>query len=223
MPFRKIVLAKDQIYHVFNRSVAQQPILNNKRENGIFLESMEYYRFSKPPFRFSHYSRLNIAIKPSILQRLYAENNVLVEIYAFCLMPNHYHILLKQITDNGISNFIRLLQNSYARFLNIKTKRFGSLFQSPFKAVRIETDEQFLHVSRYIHLNPLTSYILKDPYQLPTYVWSSWRDFLLENPRPYIKREKLLGIIKKEKLIEFTFNQLDYQRNLQNIKHLILE
>jgi len=224
MPKRKVPLVNDEVYHIYNRSVAQQPIFRNKREYNIFTNLLEYYRFRDPPKRFSHYLRLNNEERIKLLDNLYSQNNFLVEIYAFCLMPNHYHLLLKQTSANGIKNFIRLFQNSYARYFNIKNKRFGSLFQSPFKAVRIETDEQFTHVARYIHLNPLTSYVLKDLLELKTYKFNSYIDYLLDNPRRFVNKDFLLNYFKNRiKFEKFTEDNLDYQRKLEIIKHITIE
>lgn len=70
-------------------------------------------------------------------------------------MPNHFHFLIEQTADKGIASHMQRFINSYAHYVNIKYKRVGPLFQGLFKGVLIESDEQFLHVSRYIHLNPL--------------------------------------------------------------------
>ena len=224
MPRRKIPLVNQEIYHVFNRSVAQQPIFRNKKDSDTFLNLIEYYRFPRPPSRFSHYQRLNTQDKTKLLMGLYKKNKYLVEIYAFSIMPNHYHLLIKQSLDSGIMNFIRLFQNSYARYLNLKYKRSGSLFQSPFKAVRLETDEQFLHVARYIHLNPLTSFVINDFNDLKSYHWNSYLDYLSSNPRKFVNTSVLMNYFKnKEKFAEFTKDNLDYQRKLEKIKHLIIE
>lgn len=223
MPLRKTPLVNEQIYHVYNRSVAQQPIFHNKHEYQSFLNCIDYYRFQNPPYRFSFFTRLNIKDKLTTLKNIYESYERLIDIYAFCIMPNHYHLLLKQLSDNGISNFIRLLQNSYAHYQNTKNKRFGALFQSPFKAVRVETDEQFIHVARYIHLNPLTSYILKEPHELNTFQWNSWKNYISSETESLINKELLLGLIKRKNLEKFTFDQLDYQRTLNKIKHLTFE
>ena len=139
-------------------------------------------------------------------------------------MPNHYHLLLKQSLNSGIMNFIRLIQNSYARFLNLRYKRSGSLFQSPFKAVRLETDEQFIHVARYIHLNPLTSFVIRDFNDLKSYQWNSYLDYLSFTPRKFINTSFLMNYFKNiEKFEEFTKDNLDYQRKLEKLKHLIIE
>ncbi|MBI3443688.1 transposase [Candidatus Woesebacteria bacterium] len=222
MTVRNHPIVTNEIYHIYNRSVAQQPIFRNIWENNRYLNLIDYYRFLNTPLRFSYYNRLRIDQRESILKSLYKENDIRIEIYSFSIMPNHYHILAKQVNENGISDFIRYIQDSYAKYLNKKTDRFGALFQSPFKAVRIEKEEQFIHVARYIHLNPLTSYLLKEPKELNTYIWNSWIDYVTGKPRAFVETGRLLSLVPKNKLEEFTFNQLDYQRKLENIKHLIL-
>ena len=84
-----------------------------------------------------------------------------VDLICFCLMPNHFHLLLRQIEEDGIVKFVRNFQIGYSRYLNEKEKRSGALFEGQFKAVRVENDEQLIHVSRYIHLNPYSSYWLR--------------------------------------------------------------
>jgi len=224
MPRRKYPLVNNQIYHIYNRSVAQLPIFRNKKEYKIYLSLIEYYKFANPPLRFSFFSRLEKDKKSALIKSLYKSNNNLVNIYAFCLMPNHYHLLLKQKKDKGIMNYIRLIQNSYAHYINVKTKRCGSVFQSPFKAKRIESDEQFLHVARYIHLNPLTTYLIDATNELANYEWCSFKDYSGENSREFVDIKFLMSFYKnKDKFIKFTFDQLDYQRKLEKIKHLLID
>lgn len=188
------------------------------------LKTIDYYRFLNTPLRFSHYNRLPIQARNDILQELYKKNNTQIDLYAFSLMPNHFHLLAKQLKDGGVSKSIRLIQDSYAKYLNTKSKRVGSLFQSLFKAVRIETDEQFLHVARYIHLNPLTSYVFANPNNLRNYQWTSFIDYISSLPRPFVNIDFLMKFFKtKNDLEKFTLNNLDYQRNLNKIKHLLHE
>ena len=174
--------------------------------------------------RFSHFKRLSADDRKSSLNSLYKKGDHIVEIYAFAFMPNHYHFLIKQIEDKGISNFLRIIQNGYAKYLNTKEKRSGSVFQQMFKVVRIEQDAQLLHVARYIHLNPLTSYVLKDEKDLEKYPWNSFADYLSANPRVFVNT-KLLGKLhsSKNKFKAFTLSQLNYQRNLEKIKHLLFD
>lgn len=139
-------------------------------------------------------------------------------------MPNHVHFLIKEIKENGITTFMRKFQNSYAKYFNIKTKRNGSLFQSMFKAVRILTEEQLLHVNRYIHLNPVTALMLKNIEELSDYPWSSYPDYLEKRSLGIISTEEVFSFFKsKDKFVKFTKDQIDYQRKLDKIKHLLLE
>jgi putative transposase len=226
MPYRKVVLAPDQIYHVFNRGVAALPIFLINKDYLRFLDLIKYYRFSNTPFSFSQLMSLQKEEKEKILVGLRKENAIHVEIIAYCLMPNHFHLLLKQITDKGISVFMTNLQNSYVKYFNIKNERAGPLFQSMFKGVRIETDEQLLHVSRYIHLNPSTAYIV-EPENLEDYKWSSLPEYLskkLNSGYSFISPKIILDFFnKRDDYKKFVLDQASYQRELDKIKHLVLE
>lgn len=161
-----------------------------------------------------------------IMVGLKKENSVNVEILAYCLMLNHFHFLLKQISDKGISIFMANLQNSYVKYFNIKNGRAGPLFQSMFKAVIIETDEQLLHVSRYIHLNPSTAYIV-EPENLEDYMWSSLNSYLdknFNNANYFVNPKIIMSFFEKsEDYKKFILDQASYQRELDKIKHLTLE
>ncbi len=224
MPYRKVILAQDQIYHVYNRGVAALPIFYSNSDYQRFLELVDYYRFVDTPTSFSQFKKMPRDLREKILEGLKKENKTHVEILAFCLMPNHFHFLLKQLTEKGISVFLSNLQNGYAKYLNIKNERVGPLFQSMFKAVRIVTDEQLLHVSRYIHLNPATDYIV-EPEKLLEYKWSSFGTYLNAGAiYPFIQTRDILNFCKSsERYYQFVLDQADYQRQLNRIKHLTLE
>ncbi len=188
-----------------------------------FLDLINYYRFKNTPVSFSQLKNINSEDRKKILNSLVRENNHQVEVLAFCLMDNHFHFLLKQISDKGIAKFISNLQNGYAKYFNIKTERYGPLFQPMFKSVRITTDEQLLHVSRYIHLNPSTGYLveIKD---LEKYLWSSLSCYLKENLEfSFVSIELILGIINRKRYRDFIYDQAEYQRKLADIKHLVFE
>lgn len=223
MPYRKVPLIPGEIYHIFNRSIAKQPIFKNKKNYSRFIELTDYYRFQNPPYRYSHFNRLSEEIKNeayTVLQRQPLE----VEILAFCVMPNHYHFLLKSINSRGLSNFMRNIQNSYSKYFNIKYNRTGSVFQAMFKAVRIESEEQFLHVSRYIHLNPVTSFIIEID-KLDTYPWSSFPDYISLNPyHRFLNTQYLISQFSSSlQYKKFVYDQTEYQRELEKIKHLVLD
>lgn len=223
MPYRKVPLVIDEIYHVFNRSIAREPIFLHNKHYQRGLELINFYRFDRPPLRFSHYSRLPAPQKNDFLENLKTFKKR-VEILAYCLMPNHVHFLFKQLIENGIANFMSNFQESYAKYFNIREGRSGALFQSMFKAVRIETEEQLIHVARYIHLNPLTTYVIKKIDELEIYPWCSFAEYMGIKDLGIVDKEELLGYFSSVKqLKEFTANQVESQRELARIKHLILE
>lgn len=138
-------------------------------------------------------------------------------------MPNHFHFLLKQKIDHGISNFISNFTNSYTKYFNTKYDRVGPLFQGLFKAVLVESEEQLIHLSRYIHLNPVTSSLVK-PEDLQNYYWSSYPEYvdLLEDS--LTNKHLILDFFPSiDKYKEFVLDQVDYAKKLEFIKHLILD
>lgn len=224
MPYRKTILVPGEIYHAFNKGVASLPIFTTPSDFLRFLDLVDYYQFENTSLSFSHFKKLALEERNRILEKIRKENKLQVKILAFCLMNNHYHFLLKQVSTKGIVRFISNLQNGYAKYFNIKIKRSGPLFQPMFKSVRIETDEQLLHVSRYIHLNPTTGYLVEIN-NLEKYPWSSLLCYLENKFDKYsfINTSIILGLIRKDKYKEFVYNQAEYQRELEGIKHLLLE
>lgn len=221
MPIRIIPLATGEYYHIYNRGITKQPVFLVKKEYERFLLTLSYYRFSNPPIKLSRFLQLP---KDQKQQFLIDINNreKLIEIISFVFMPNHFHFLLKQTKDNGTSTFLSRTTNSYTRYFNTKYERIGPLFQGAFKAVRVETDDQLIHLSRYIHLNPLVSYVVKDSDFL-FYPWSSLPDFL-NNKSSLVNIETLLAYFpNSEAYKNFILDQVDYARKLEEIKHLLLE
>jgi len=222
MPYRKTVFTNDETYHLLNRGINYFPIFTSPKEYQRFVDLLNYYRFEKPQFSFSYFSRLAKEDKGKFLASL-ENSKKLVEIYAYCLMPSHFHLLIKQLQINGIRIMLSNLENAYVRYFNLKHERLGPLFESMFKAVRIEDDEQLLHVSRYIHLNPSTSYEVEIN-KLPKYPWSSLPQYLSGYSSSFINMDLILGLIgNARKYQDFVFDQAQYQRELHKIKHLLFE
>jgi len=223
MPGRDIPLVKGEIYHILNRGVGGQPIFNNKRDYQRLLGTIIYYQNKNPPLRFSKFLTLPAQERERLFAGVKKEKSIFVEIFGYCLMPNHFHLLLRQTKDAGIAKFAAQFENSYTRYFNIKNKRQGHLFQGKFKAKRIETEEQFMHVLRYIHLNPYSGYVVKKIEEIFTYPYSSITEYLNQESR-IINKDFISGSFKSaESFRKFTSSQADYQRKLEVIKHLILE
>jgi len=222
MPGRITPLVTDEVYHVYNRGINKQPTFNTKREYQRALLALEFYRVSNPPIRLSKFLELDKERQKEIIEVM-NKTEKLVQIICFCLMPNHFHFLLKQKIEQGISKFLGNFQNSYTRYFNSRNERDGSLFLDQFKAKRIETDEQLIHVSRYIHLNPHTGFIIKTLDELREYPWSSFSNYITGN-NGFLEPDLILDMFGGgDKYKQFVFDQADYQRKLKMIKHLTLE
>lgn len=212
-----------EYYHVYNRTTGGITIFSGERTLKRSLGLVDYYRFPQK-LRYSKY--LALAKEEKLMyENEFRKQKPLVELFAFSLMPNHYHLLLKQIDDGGIKEYVSNFQKGYAKYFNVKNKRFGSVFQGPFKAKHIDKNEYLLHLSRYIHLNPVTSYLINIE-ELEEYPWTSFP--LYFNNKANIKNLVNTDFITKiagsyEKYKKFVYDQADYQRKLNEIKGLLLD
>ncbi|MBI4991206.1 transposase [Candidatus Gottesmanbacteria bacterium] len=222
MPSRIYPLITDQIYHVFNRSIERIPIFTNNKAAKRAIDTITYYRFERLSVRLSYFLLWSDTRQKELLLQLEKENKTLVTIICYCYMPNHFHFLLKQNQQNGISKFLSKFENSFTKYFNTSAKRKGHLFLGQFKAVRIETEEQLLHISRYIHLNPYSSFVVKNLENLLSYEWSSLPEYLGKT-RGFCIKDHILSRFKKTSYLKFILDQADYQRRLETIKHLTLE
>ncbi|OGK54578.1 hypothetical protein A3H78_01690 [Candidatus Roizmanbacteria bacterium RIFCSPLOWO2_02_FULL_36_11] len=143
-----------------------------------------------------------------------------VELLSYCLMPTHYHFLLKQNIDSGLSHFISLVMNSFTRHVNLETDGLGPIFLTKFKSEQIDNDEELKHVSRYIHLNPYTSKLVNNISALNKYPWTSYREYIAGEKRLCnINPVMSLFNNKRESYRDFVENHADYQRTLETVKH----
>lgn len=163
-------------YHVYNRG---------NRKQQIFLQNRDYQRFIEKVVEY--------------------KNKFNVTIAAFCLMPNHFHFLVKESIPNSISRFFSNLCNSHSKYFNTKYETVGSLFQGRFKAKSVDTDEYLVHVSRYIHLNPvgLFKYLGEDAIdQLLTYKWSSLSLYLSSRKNEFVDPEFILNYFSQQNTLQ---------------------
>lgn len=209
MPYRLVPLVNGQIYHIFNRGSEKRRIFEDRRDYQRFLKTLQYYQLdglnvSLSKFSSLHEYKMNTAKK-------------LVEILAFCLMPNHFHLLVKQVGDSGITQFMSKTSNSFTKYYNIRHSRIGPLLQAEFKAVLIESDEQFIHVQRYIHLNPVASFLTDD---LTNYEWSSYPEYLGKQGKGVCATHDVQSFFKSTKEFEsFVLDQIGFAQSLELIKH----
>ncbi|MDP3004385.1 MAG: transposase [Candidatus Azambacteria bacterium] len=147
---RRHELVSENIYHIYNRGVEKRI---------LFMDDQDYLRFVDDLIIFND---VKFTINPKRRIRDIRNNDYkrkpLVDILTFCLMPNHYHLLLRQRVDGGITEFMRKLGDGYVKYFNLKHQRVGPLFQGKFKSVLIDDESQFIYIPFYIHLNPLDLY-----------------------------------------------------------------
>lgn len=212
MPSRVVPFVTGEFYHVFNRGVAQIPIFHGSSDYHRFFKTMVYYQIENPKPRFSFFTPQKTILNP---------NNKIITIVCYCLMPNHFHFLLQQKRDGGITEFISKLSNSYTKYFNIKEHRNGPLLQGEFKAVHIESNEQLIHLSRYIHLNPLVGYVVKS---IDAYRWFSYPEYTGQISSNICDKTIILDQFKStDAYKQFVLDREDYDRQLEIIKHQLLD
>src|SRR3972149_4965871 len=204
-------IALGEIYHIYNRGV-------EKRK--VFLDKFDYLRFIHNMYEFNDKNpALDMRSKANFRECREVglpdtgdgvkERRKLVEILSFCLMDNHFHMMIREVEEGGLTAFMRKIGTGYTNYFNLKYKRVGSLFQGKFKAVHLNSDQHFLYLPFYIHLNPLD---FQHPEWrlgqvedakgaldfLETYRWSSLLDYLEKRNFPsIISKEFLLPILDK--------------------------
>ncbi len=206
-----------ETYHIYNRGVAKQPLFRDESDFLQFLLGLSFYRESKPETSLATAKKLQ-----SVDEQTQGEpDQPLVEILAFCLMPNHFHLLVRQTTNGGISTFMSRVLNSFTRYANTRQQRVGTMFQGTFRAVHITSDEQLLHVSRYIHLNPFVARLVDHTVE---YRWSSYSNYLRDQPTRLCHPGFVLELSGgADRYQEFVDDYASYARDFALIKDLVLE
>jgi putative transposase len=219
---RKVTLVSGEVYHIFNRGIDSRVTFSDNREYRRFMETLYYYIHSIPPIRLSRYVELKEPFKEKFMKESWGKN--LVTIMDYCLMPNHFHIILKQEMENGISRFIGQLLNSYTRYFNIKNKRIGQLFLDQFKNVLVEDDGQLLHLSRYILLNSFSSGLIVNKEDIFTYKWSSFNKHFSKGVEKICNTDIVDSNFKSiDKFKKFILDNADYQKALKLSSRLFAE
>lgn len=212
---RKQKLVSDNIYHIFNRGVEKRDVFIEDRDYLRFISGLGLFNDVNPAYN------VGFKLKKSTIdsENQYISEKKLVDVLAFCLMPNHFHLLLRQKEEGGISKFMNKIGVGYTNYFNLKYKRVGPLFQGAFKAVLIEKESQFLYMPYYIHLNPLDLKIpnwkengINKPKVaiefLDSYKWSSHRD--------YAGKSGFKDILNLNLLNEFFVNPESYKKDFIN-------
>lgn len=234
MPYRRTPLYTSGIFHVYNRTLDSRKVFSRDILTSHFIDLMKFYLSSKNYLSYSEYRILDQNQKEKLEKIITAGKYFKITIISYCLMPTHFHILLKQNIDGGISKYISDVVNAFTRFFNIKNHRSGPIFYPRFQANEITNREQLIHVSRYIHLNPYSSGLLNNPKEVFEYRYSSANEFLTATHKPpRLSRQNLekfslvdtLPILSEfndnsHQYRQFVLDNAEHQKSLETIKHI---
>ncbi len=200
---RRTIFSNNEYYHIYNRGV-------DKRN--IFLETRDYIRFIKT-IR---------SLKSQDSAFLKKAESLGVEFIAYCLNPSHYHFILKQTSDNAISEFMYRLGTSYTIYFNKKHDKSGILFQDRFKSIRINSNEYLLWLSAYINLNPK---LHKITHNLNKYPWSNYLDYVNQRSGTLCNKEIVLSQFphKNYTYKNFIDNCLPEMKSRKDLKKYFIE
>jgi len=194
------VYAPNSYYHVYNRGVNKQAIFEDEQDYGVFLSYLKTYLLPRDERALQEQladPRLSYKEKNKIV-RILRLNNFSSEItlISYCLMPNHFHFLLKQTEPTSIDRFMNSLGTRYTMYFNKRYKRVGPLYQNVYKAVLVESEEQLLYLTSYIHRNPIKKLALKG---------DAFRAAILKQPSSYLEylEERKTDWVHPKEVINF--------------------
>ena len=205
MPARNTlkIYVENGFYHIYNRGVEKRTIFEDEQDYKVFLKNLK--EILSPPdlsimntifsLRGQSYKAVKTPLKNYTTE---------IDLCAFCLMPNHFHLLIRQDKKTSLEGFMRALMTRYSMYFNKRYKRVGSLFQGRYKAVLIENEEYLLHLSRYIHTNPSehTNDLVN--------AYSSYADYLKLRDTSWVKPSFVLSFFNQSTLPGF--KKLTYQK-----------
>jgi len=187
------IYVNDGFYHIYNRGVAKENIFNDIQDYKVFLKYLKQ-ALTKSKIQKIDFSlrRRSFEAVPRLPKNFIEE----IDLIAYCLMPNHFHFLLRQKNQNSMESFMRSVITRYAQFFNKKYDRVGPVFQGRYKAILITQDNYLLHLTRYIHLNPaeFTNDLIK--------TYSSYADYLGLRRTTWIKPDTILKFFDNKTIPE---------------------
>jgi putative transposase len=226
------------LYHALNRGVDRRILFEDSQDYARFVHDMFEFNTPAPAKNVARNRMSDLRSRSSLYQASEGGDIFgprLVDIHGWCLMHNHYHLLLSERVEGGVVLFLRKLNIGYAKYFNERYKRSGTLFQGRTKKILIDNDAHFLHILNYIHLNPLDT--LKGARQwrnreidnfaearkvLKEYRWSSYLDYAGEKNFPSILTTSLFQDVFGA---NYTHELNQYLKDLEinEVEHLLLE
>lgn len=187
-------------YHIYNRGVEKRNIFMDEQDYRVFLSYLKLYLLPVEESVNDINNIRELAYQDNKIQisRLYTLNNFFnkINLVSYVLMPNHFHLELQQVGKKDIEIFMRSLITKYTIYFNRKYKRVGHLFQGRYKAALILGEEYLVHLSRYIHLNPLE--LITKEQRLESYPWSSYSAYINNLQINWLKKDFILSSFIKD-------------------------
>lgn len=192
MPAKNVLKTYEEggFYHIYNRGVAGQKIFLVKQDYEVFLRFLKEYLLPEGHVDLKQLRKINPDRRP-----INCSDDTLL--LAYCLMPNHFHLLIKNLTERGMERLMRALTLNYGMYFNKRYNRVGHVFQGTYRAVKIESDEQLLYVSKYIHSNPKE--LLLGGEKLEKYTYSSYKNYLGFVNQDWVKPQEILLYFSESK------------------------
>ena len=188
--------AEGEFYHIYNRGTQKQPIFVNDSDKLRFLFLILASQGKNSIRNINRVIRASVQHSMLHIEEDLAREVLLnrtVELVSFCLMPNHFHLIVKEVEGGGISKYLQRVQNAYTKYFNTRYNKSGHLFQSSYKSKHIPDDRYMMHLSAYIHKNPvelMNSKWIEENEE--TYYWSSFQDFVKNNRFPNLLKPSII-------------------------------
>lgn len=215
MPAKNIVkeYRENSYYHLYNRGVAKQPIFLDEQDYKTFLFYLKLYLSAFDLQGFT------LKVPPSHKPKTFKDK---LKLLAYCLMNNHFHLLIYQTEPSGINFFMRSLATKYSMYFNRKYHRVGTIFQGAYKAVLINSESQLLYLTKYIHRNPIE--ILPSGFHLEGYKYSSYGNYLKLFKQDWVMPDEILNYFSKTGNNSYqNFVEETDERDLPTVKDLVIE
>ena len=216
MERRKNLFKVGTFWHLCNKSIANYGIFKDPINAQRFIETLDYYNSIDYKVKYSLAKENKLYNYQNLL---IPKNSSIIKVLTYSIMPDHYHLVTKVMQSDLISKYISDVENSFTHFFNKKFKRKGPLWQSRFRSILIKTNEQLLHVIRYVCVNPTTSNLVEKP---EDWHFSSYKD-TITNPKCLKQYLAEIFIKNPRSFKKFVEDNIDYQKKLKLIKKLLLE
>lgn len=214
MPYKYSIrnFKENGLYHIYNKGVGKQEIFLNSEDYATFIYYLSVYLL--PPGK-------TLQKYPDTPLRIYSKSlSEELELLGYCLMPNHFHLILKPKFKQSISKLMKQLSNGYTFYFNRKYGSFGQIFQGVYKGLSIKTKEELIHLLKFIHLNPSKAFLVENP---KDYQWSSHGEYLKRLPNLCNIELILSNFPTLKDWEQFVLDQKDYSKLLTKIQGLTFD